>query len=170
MKSQAENQRDKGKGEDSPHTSDSEELQLPTKTEIYANWLSRPSFHPDKLLFYASPIAADQAENFAKKYLPGYSTLIPSFNPAEWADAWAFSEDEEVQNAFWKIASEAFAEVAAGTVYVLLPDGIGEEANWNEKSLWNTELPILKASPTVGEIIRINANPPHAKSYIKGSN
>jgi len=142
---------------------------LPTKDEIKAKWKANPKFNPSKLFFYSSPPGADVAEQFASKYYPGYMLMMNSFEPVKWADTWAFSDDENLVSDFWKLASEAFAEMATGIIYVLLPDGDKQSFNWPKKSNWNYELRILMASPAVTKIIRINENPPHRKSYMKGS-
>lgn len=140
---------------------------LPTKEKIKGSFRSNSAFNPGKLLFYSSPPGADAAETYAKEHMPGYSTLIPSFHPEGWQDTWAF--EDEIADDFWKLASEAFAELATGTVYAYLPDGEGSAVTWPSKSFWNDELRILQASSAVTKIIRINEKAPHKQSYMKGS-
>jgi len=157
----------KGKGKRAGSSSEDECPTLPTKAQIIANWKSNPKFDASKLFFYSSPPGADAVEEFAKKNYPGYSTMIPSFKPNGWEDTWAFVD--EIKDDFWKLASKAFAEVATGTVYVFLPDGDKNAVTWKPTSYWNDELKILMASSDINKIIRINANAPHTKSYMKGS-
>lgn len=157
----------KGKGKRAGSSSGSECPALPTKAQILANWRSNPKFDPSKLFFYSSPPGADDADKFMKQNYPGYSTLIPSFHPNGWEDTWAF--EDEISSDFWKLASEAFAEAATGTVYAYLPDGDKNAVTWKSTSYWNDELRILQASRAVTKIIRINVKAPHTKSYMKGS-
>jgi hypothetical protein len=96
-------------------------------------------------------------------------TMIPSVKPNGWEDDWGSNDDKKIQLAFWTLASEAFAEVATGKVYAFLPDGEGSANTWDKRSLWNNELEILQASDGVTSIVRINENPPHTQSAMKGS-
>lgn len=134
-----------------------EDLCIPDKAIIAA----AIGGNPQKYFFYArdadeTHIDVEKVDTFMKAHAEykGYLTLAGGALTVQ--EHWDRGEPE-----FWHRASEAFAEKAEGTVYVLLPSSVPGT------SMWNTEEPILMASAKVKNIIQLDRN--NKKTALKGS-
>ncbi|MCJ1244982.1 hypothetical protein MMC30_002183 [Trapelia coarctata] len=134
-----------------------EDLCIPDKATIAA----AIGGNPQKYFFYArdadeTHIDVEKVDTFMKahKEYAGYLTLAGGALKVQ--ENWDRGEPE-----FWHRASQAFAEKAEGTVYVLLPSSVPGT------SMWNIEKPILMASGKVKNIIQVDRN--NKKTALKGS-
>lgn len=143
---------------------------LPSLAEARAQISKSRGFNSKQLLFYASPVTVKDAIDLAQSAtfqskLGSYSILLTLLGQAENV---AWKQMYSHLGGFWQLTSQAFAELAEDTVYVVLPDGDKSAVTWSKDSVWNLEIPILMKSKTVKTIIRINENAPHTQSYMKG--
>lgn len=116
-------------------------------------------------LFYSGPGGyAKQARTWARNQKNGYKVLGQLWKDSSYPDKW--QSDQDTSTKFFNVASQAMAELSAGTVYVMLPsDTTGTK--WKADTVWDKyEWPNLASS--VERVIRINPDNQN-KEIIKGS-
>ena len=131
---------------------------LPTAEEL------KNKLRVEKSLFYTGRdqdgrVTSKTAHKWGKDN-GNYKILEDSWNP----DGWPSIKDANgnYNNKWGKLffdpASQAFAEKSKGTVYVMLPQGIGgEKDDWDTKSVWaRVEWPALQKNTAVEKVIRID--------------
>ncbi|KAL8282840.1 hypothetical protein RB597_010198 [Gaeumannomyces tritici] len=130
-----------------------------------------------KLLFWSSvKKQANAALKDATKYpqLVGYKTLGDITTPKNYYDTYmaemkaakkagtAGAVDEiTADDKYWNDCSQAFASIATGTVYVMLPANGGSGVTWGSRaqSHWaQHEFPIICKGTAVTKLVRINAD------------
>ncbi|KAL8396836.1 hypothetical protein RB594_003796 [Gaeumannomyces avenae] len=130
-----------------------------------------------KLLFWSSvKKQANAALKDATKYpqLVGYQTLGDITTPKNYYDTYmaemkaakkagtAGAVDEmTADDKYWNDCSQAFASIATGTVYVMLPANGGSGVTWGSRaqSHWaQHEFPIICKETAVTKLVRINAD------------
>lgn len=115
----------------------------------------------ENTVFYTSPAKGEQAENFAMSLTPRgqcFPTLATANQEKAWYDQCEqLAPGENVKDERWALVpriSQALAEGATGTAYVLIYPGVPIE---NPNSVWgDIEFPALKRNPEVTQIIRVN--------------
>ncbi|KAF4622345.1 hypothetical protein D9613_009565 [Agrocybe pediades] len=116
---------------------------------------------PNTSLFYSCNELGEgscrQAREWARKNKPEYKVLAQMWKNPAYPNPW--QTDEATSKAFFDVASQAMAELSAGTVYVILgpwtqPDG----KDWYSGSVWaRKEWPALLPNTRATPIIRVNA-------------
>ncbi|KAG5331660.1 hypothetical protein C0989_007640 [Termitomyces sp. Mn162] len=102
---------------------------------------------PDESLFYSGPngymrLADAQAKKMSKKILD-----------MAWTDRDLLKTKRK--KTFWKNASQAFAELSSGMVYVLLPEDVGIN-NFHKGTIWEeVEWPTLEKNVHVTKVIKV---------------
>ncbi|KAK7959638.1 uncharacterized protein PG986_004492 [Apiospora aurea] len=95
----------------------------------------------------------------------GYKILAQKWITPNWQDQW--QSDEQASKEFFDICSQALAEMATGTAYVLLPKVAANETgkDWFPGTVWaDYEWPNIPAGVTV---IRINPDDPAYQETIR---
>lgn len=107
----------------------------------------------DCYLFYSGPgCYARKARQWAKWKKAGHMVLAQLWKNEEYPNTW--QNDEFFSREFFALASRAMAELASGTVYVVLPSDT-QGTNWLRGTVWDLyEWPHLSSDVT--KVIRIN--------------
>ncbi|KAK8062484.1 hypothetical protein PG997_014581 [Apiospora hydei] len=116
-------------------------------------------------LFYSGPSGyASKARQAIKSrdYLEGYEILAQKWKDSNWQNQW--QNDEQASKDFFNICSQALAEKAEGTAYVMLPSDT-EGTDFHPNTVWTDfEWPHI---PDGVKVIRINPDDADDQETIK---
>lgn len=119
----------------------------------------------DRALFYCGPVGhASKAIQWAKRENNGCKPLCQLWTNKKYPDAWQYSMDSS--EIFFKLASQAMAELSSGVIYIMVPSNT-QGTDWWYNSVWN----LIKWSnigPAVTQFIRVNPDTDHQET-IKGA-
>lgn len=120
----------------------------------------------DISLFYSGPGSyAKQARTWARNKSNGYKVLGQLWKDSSYQDPWQNDPDLSVK--FFNRASQAMAELSAGTVYVMLPSDT-KGVDWKTGTVWDAyEWPNLGSG--VSEVIRVNPDNDNEETIKGGS-
>jgi len=93
------------------------------------------SVAPNTCIFYAGRRGSIKARAWAQKNNKAYKVIAQQWTDSSWTFQW--QNDEDASAAFFNIASQAYAEICSGTIYVMLPRG-KNAFDWQKVSYWNT--------------------------------
>ncbi|KAK8029873.1 hypothetical protein PG993_011164 [Apiospora rasikravindrae] len=138
---------------------------LPTVAEC------RAQLKAGNTLFYSGPGGYQQLAEEAissRPYPHDYQILVQKWKDPSWPNPWVGGPDPKVVSGFFDVCSEALAQMATGTAYVLLPKlGPGEKGtDWFTGSVWaRIERPNVPAGV---KMIRVIPDDVDWKETIKG--
>jgi len=122
-------------------------------------------------VFYTKPMTNQQAQAFAATLHPpgqGFFSLVSFDDRMAWIDQCnepgPGQNKEGEQNKLTPRISQALAQGATGTAYILISAGADINA---PGSIWgNVEFPTLQRNPAITEVIRVDAADPQSKTTV----
>ncbi|KAK2069942.1 hypothetical protein P8C59_004482 [Phyllachora maydis] len=124
--------------------------------------------YKDRVLFWSGVLHAAEAmlkDQDGFPYLDHHKLMRHIFLPADFFQEYMARFRSGLETAanvkFWDACSQAVAEVAEGTIYVVLPDGRGLDWGTRAHGHWaRLEFPVLCAKHTVTRMYRLSADDP----------
>jgi len=145
-------------------------MPIPTVEEMKAHL----KVSPGKVLLYSGPggyltKAREYIEREARRGggVKGLKVLENSWKDPKFPAKFTGGDMKQLLP-FWENASKAFAEMASGTVYILVPENIVGANFFPNTILARIEWPTLLKNPAVTKVVKVHPNSPK-QEVIKGA-